>query len=97
MYEIFKLMLKSDGYLISSNIKKAFLEYITEEKKKDNFANARTVRNIVDKIKIEQSSRVAENPNEDVNYIKKIDFKTVIKNQQVEKVKLKIGFCKENC
>ena len=49
-------MLKKDRYKMTSNLKNMFLTYIRNEMKKEGFGNARTVRNFVDKIKIEQAS-----------------------------------------
>ena len=86
-------MLKKDRYKMTSNLKNMFLTYIRNEMKKEGFGNARTVRNFVDKIKIEQASRLAENPNDDVDCIKKIDLENAIKNNQTEKTKRRIGFC----
>ena len=82
---------------MTSNLKDVFLAYIKIEMKKENFANARTVRNIVDKVKLEQANRLAENSNADVDCIKKIDLENAIKNNQIEKTKRKIGFCEEEC
>lgn len=86
-------MLKKDRYKMTSNLKNMFLTYIRNEMKKESFGNARTVRNFVDKIKIEQASRLAENQNDDVDCIKKIDLENAIKNNQTEKTKRRIGFC----
>lgn len=85
-------MLKKDRYKMTSNLKNMFLTYIRNEMKKESFGNARTVRNFVDKIKIEQASRLAENPNDDVDCIKKIDLENAIKNNQTEIIKRVIGF-----
>lgn len=93
LYEIFKVMAKEEKYKISSSIKRILIEYFEQEKKKENFSNARCVRNLFEKIKFEQASRVATNKNVDINLIIKEDVIGVIENCQ-EKVqeKRKIGF-----
>lgn len=93
LYEIFKQMAKSEKYKLSSNLKNTLIELFEEERKKDNFANARVVRNIFEKVKFEQADRVINQKEKDVNLIKKIDIEKVSqKMEKPEVTKYKIGF-----
>ncbi len=88
-------MLKKEKYKLSSNIKDLFFKYIQAERKKKSFANARTVRNFVEKVKIEQASRIAEELTADINYIKKIDLENAMKYSETKEHQKIIGFKKE--
>ena len=92
LYEIFKKMVKEEKYKLSNNIKPFLLEFFKKEKQKENFSNARFVRNLFEKIKFEQADRVVINK-EDVNVIKKCDIENAIKKQtkKIEK-RRQIGF-----
>ena len=94
LYEIFKKMAKKENYRISNNIKEILLQRFEIEKKKENFANARCVRNIFEKIKFEQANRIAKSKETNINIIKKEDVLKVIENLDNDKVtdKIKIGF-----
>lgn len=93
LYDIFKEMAKKENYNLSSNLKKILIEYFAKEKQKENFANARCVRNLFEKIKFEQADRVAKNEKDDLNLIKKCDIENVIKRINIkENEKFKIGF-----
>lgn len=82
-----------EGYKMASNLKKTLLEYFEKEKCKENFSNARCVRNLFEKVKFEQAERVASKDGEDINLIKKSDIENVIiKISPPEKIKRKIGF-----
>ena len=93
LYEIFKKMAKDEKYKLSNNIKNLLKEEFCIEKRESNFANARAVRNLFEKIKFEQADRVAENKDEDINLIKKCDVENAIsKLEKKEKVQKRIGF-----
>ena len=93
LYEIFKKMAKDEKYKLSNNIKNLLKEEFCIEKRKSNFANARAVRNLFEKIKFEQADRVAENKYEDIDLIKKCDVENAIsKLEKKEKVQKRIGF-----
>ena len=85
-------MLKKENYKLSTNIKDLFLKYIQAERKKKNFANARTVRNFVEKVKIEQVSRIADDLASDINCIKKIDLVNAMKYSGTKEEERIIGF-----
>ena len=94
LYEIFKEYCKKEKYKISSNVKQVLLEHFENEKNEENFSNARHVRNIFEKIKIEQANRVIKEQADNKNLIKQIDVLNVIaKMTKVEKKKkIKLGF-----
>ena len=74
-------------------LKPLLIEYFSNEKVKENFSNARCVRNLFEKIKFEQADRVARNSKEELNLIKKCDVENVLnKISKPEKKKIRIGF-----
>ena len=57
------------------------------------FSNGRYVRNIYEKIKIEQANRVSLWNLDDINLIKKCDVEKVLSyEKKTERVKTRIGF-----
>lgn len=92
LYTIFKNLCKKEEYKISSNIKQMLINHFEIAKLEKNFANARYVRSIFEKVKIEQANRVVkENGNQSL--IKKCDIEKIINKQRIEKMqKNKIGF-----
>lgn len=93
LYEIFKQLCKKEKYKISSNIKKVLIQHFDSVKNKKNFSNARYVRSLFEKIKIEQANRVIkDNSNKDM--IKCSDITLVIEKIEKEgrKQKNRIGF-----
>jgi SpoVK/Ycf46/Vps4 family AAA+-type ATPase len=94
LYEIFKKLCKKEKYTLSSNIKQVLLEHFKNVKKQKNFSNARYVRSLFEKVKIEQADRVS-NSEEDYNKILLKDIQNVIDNtyNDIEiKEKRVIGF-----
>ena len=93
LYEIFKNLVKKENYKLSNQIKDYLEDYFAKSKKSPTFANGRFVRNLYEKVKIEQANRVAGNKNQDINLIKKCDIENVLGKIQVkQEVKRKIGF-----
>lgn len=93
LYEIFKKMAKKENYKISNNIKDILLQRFEIEKKKENFANARCVRNIFEKVKFEQANRIAKCKEANINIIKKEDVLNVIEKLEDKPTeKVRIGF-----
>ena len=94
LYEIFKQMVKKENYKLGNNIKDLVIEYFEKEKKKENFANARCARSLFEKIKFEQSYRVAKQEGADINLIKQCDVRNVIEklNRPDKQERIKIGF-----
>lgn len=84
LYEIFKKMCRKEHYKLASSIKRELLKHFEIVRRQENFANARYVRSIFEKIKIEQASRVLlEKDNRDI--IRKQDLNQVIAKQKYEK------------
>ena len=93
LYMIFKGLCKKEDYKISSNVKKNLVKYFEIVKKSKNFSNARFVRSLFEKIKIEQANRVIKEK-ENRNLIKLEDVLNVLDKTKIKKVKTKqkIGF-----
>lgn len=93
LYEIFKVMARQENYKLSSNLKELCMSFLKEEKQKENFANARCVRNLFEKIKFAQADRVAKNGQADMDVIKKCDVEKAIEKSRVkENIRVPIGF-----
>lgn len=92
LYAIFKQLCKKEHYKLSSNIKKELIKHFEIAKQKENFSNARYVRSIFEKIKIEQANRVVLE-NDDKDIIRKEDLEVVLLKEKYEEPKEKvIGF-----
>ena len=93
LYMIFKGLCKKEEYKIASNIKKYLVKYFEIAKKSKNFSNARFVRSLFEKIKIEQANRVIKEK-ENRNLIKLEDVLNGLDKTKIKKVKTKqkIGF-----
>ncbi len=92
LYMIFKGLCKKEDYKISSNVKKNLVKYFEIAKKSKNFSNARFVRSLFEKIKIEQANRVIKEK-ENRNLIKLEDVLKAISETKIKnKIKPKIGF-----
>ena len=93
LYKIFKSLVQKENYKISSHVKETLLRNFKEQKTSITFSNGRYVRNIYEKVKIEQANRVANSNSEDINLIKKCDIEGVLKDEKLpENNKIKIGF-----
>ena len=92
LYMIFKGLCKKEDYKISSNVKKNLVKYFEIAKKSKNFSNARFVRSLFEKIKIEQANRVIKEK-ENRNLVKLEDVLKAISETKIKnKIKPKIGF-----
>ncbi|MDQ7075362.1 MAG: CbbX protein [Gammaproteobacteria bacterium] len=58
LLEIAKLMLAEQNYLFSPDAEKAFFKYITIRMTMEHFANARSVRNALDRARLRQANRL---------------------------------------
>ena len=93
LYQIFKGLAQKEKYKLSSQVKEILLEDFRNKRTSKSFSNGRYVRNIYEKVKIEQANRVASNAKENINLIKKCDVEDVLVEQKpVEVHKIKIGF-----
>ena len=85
LYVIFKQLCKKEKYKVSPNVKKLLIEHFNIAKNSKNFSNARYVRSLFEKVKIEQANRVIKD-------IKSADIITGV-DVKMEEVKTnKIGF-----
>ena len=93
LYNIFREMAKFNNYKLAGNIKSILVEHFEQARQRENFGNGRYVRNLLDKVGIEQAQRVATYIAEDKDTIKLCDVKNVLDNLEiVEPKKRKIGF-----
>lgn len=93
LYQIFKGLAQKEKYKLSSQVKEILLEDFRNKRTSKSFSNGRYVRNIYEKVKIEQANRVTSNAKENINLIKKCDVEDVLVEQKpVEVHKIKIGF-----
>ena len=94
LYSIFKNLCTKEKYKISNNVKAFLIDHFNKAKLNNNFSNARYVRNLYEKVKIEQSYRVTINASENKDLIKKCDIENVVKSLKTNNDdRLKIGFC----
>jgi probable Rubsico expression protein CbbX len=60
LFEIGKLMLSQQSYRFSDAAERAFREYIAERMRQSHFANARSIRNAIDRARLRQAMRLFE-------------------------------------
>jgi hypothetical protein len=56
--DISKLMVRAEGYCLSSDAEKTLREYLQRRKDQPRFANARSVRNAIERARLRQASRL---------------------------------------
>lgn len=96
LYKIFEQLCIKEKYKLDNDLKEVLIEELKKEKRKKNFSNARYVRSLFEKIKIEQANRVVED-NSCSDLIKKCDIEKVIESKYFGKNQTKrIGFVYEN-
>ncbi|MEN8129724.1 MAG: CbbX protein [Pseudomonadota bacterium] len=71
---IAKLMLAEQNYRLSEDATKALLEYIQRRKTMEHFANARSIRNALDRARLRQANRLFADTKRS---LKKIDLMTI--------------------
>lgn len=74
MLEIAKLMLEDQNYYFSPDAEKAFFKYITIRMTMVHFANARSVRNALDRARLRQANRLFANASKSLS---KTDLMTI--------------------
>lgn len=94
LYQIFTNMLKAEGFKLGRNCKQLVLDYFKNEIKsnKDNFSNGRLVRNLFEKVKFEQATRVINEKSEDLDLIVADDITVVVDKIKTKTSKPTIGF-----
>ncbi len=71
---IARLMLAAQNYRFSAEAEKAFFEYLTLRMKLEHFANARSVRNALDRARLRQANRLFASPSKTLS---KADLMTI--------------------
>jgi len=71
---IAKLMLAEQNYRLSEDAIKALLEYIQRRKNMEHFANARSIRNALDRARLRQANRLFADTKKS---LKKVDLMTI--------------------
>lgn len=93
LYQIFNKMLEQEQFKLDKKCKNAILEYFSNESRnnKNNFSNGRLARNLFEKVKFEQATRVIEQNSKDYDSITTADVTAVIDKIKT-KPKATIGF-----
>lgn len=60
LMQIAKIMLEEQQYLLAPGAEEAFIEYIKRRKTKPLFANARSIKNAIDRARMRQAKRVCQ-------------------------------------
>lgn len=94
LYKIFNNMLKQEGFKLSRNCKLIVQDYFNNEiiNNKENFSNGRLVRNLTEKIKMEQANRIIKEKSNNLDLITTADVTTVIEKIKSKPSKNTIGF-----
>lgn len=94
LYQIFTNMLKDEGFKLNRNCKAIVQDYFRNEidNNKDNFSNARLVRNLIEKIKMEQANRIIKEKSNNLDLITADDLKAVIEKIKTRPSNNRIGF-----
>lgn len=66
LLKISTIMLEDQQYQLTSQAELAFAEYIEKRKQKPLFANARSIKNALDRARMRQASRIFDNRNQDL-------------------------------
>lgn len=94
LYQIFVNMLKQEEFKLEENCKQLILEYFNNEIRfcKENFSNGRCARNLFEKIKMEQATRIMKQKAKDLDLITADDVTAVVEKIKTKATKNKIGF-----
>ncbi len=94
LYQIFTNMLKQEGFKLSRNCKQIVLDYFNNEinNNKYNFSNGRLVRNLTEKIKMEQANRIIKEKSNNLDLIIADDITAVVEKIKTKPCKTTIGF-----
>lgn len=94
LYKIFNNMLKQEGFKLSRNCKSIVQDYFNNEiiNNKESFSNGRLVRNLTEKIKMEQANRIIKEKSKDVDLITADDVTVVVEKIKTKPSKPTIGF-----
>ena len=62
LLQISKQILNEEQYQLTNESEISLTNLLEKEKEKNNFANARTIKNLLDKARLKQASRIFDNP-----------------------------------
>lgn len=93
LYEIFKQFVKEEKFILARNTKDILIDYfkIRLKNKDKTFSNGRLARNLFEKIKFEQASRIKRENSKNLDLISKKDIENGISNMKFKTLK-QIGF-----
>ncbi len=94
LYQIFTNMLKDEGFKLNRNCKAIVQEYFRNEINNNhkNFSNGRLVRNLTEKIKMEQANRIIKEKSNNLDLIIADDITTVVEKIKTKPSNNRIGF-----
>lgn len=94
LYEIFKQMTETEKFVLDKGCKKVILDYFQNEieNKDDTFSNGRLARNLFEKIKFEQASRIKGENSNNFDLITKSDIVKVVEKIKTKSDQKVIGF-----
>jgi probable Rubsico expression protein CbbX len=67
LVDIGQLMLDQQNYVLSSDAETAFRDYLSRRMHQPRFANARSVRNALERARLRQAARIVANPSQKLN------------------------------
>jgi len=76
LLEIARLMLQEQQYILATDAEDALREYITKRKETPLFANARSIKNALDRARMRQANRIFATQDKD-DVLKKVDLVTI--------------------
>lgn len=97
LYQIFINLLKQEGFDLDKTCKQIIMGYFENEIKNadDSFGNGRLARNLLEKIKMEQATRLVNTKSKDLDLITADDVTNVVNKIKTTATKKKIGFVME--
>lgn len=94
LYKIFEQMAENEKFILDRGCKKVILDYFQNEiqNKDDTFSNGRLARNLFEKIKFEQASRIKKVNSTNFDLIIKTDIVNVVERVKTKSAEKVIGF-----
>lgn len=94
LYQIFINLIKQEGFDLDKTCKQIIMDYLQNEIKNadESFGNGRLARNLLEKIKMEQATRLVNTKSKDLDLITADDVTNVVNKIKTTATKKKIGF-----
>jgi len=92
LFRIFQQLCEKENYQLARGVKSRLIQHFEKARKEENFSNARYVRSLFEKIKIEQANRVIENKESNEDIIQKVDIEKITSQRKQEIPQKVIGF-----